>query len=252
MIKEFEAQREKRRIIEWIREWFHSHGETKNAIVGISGGKDSTIVAALLAEALGKDRVYGVMMPNGVQKDINDSNKVINLLGIHSATINIKESFDSILAQINPEAGKYTDMTYINLAPRLRMTALYAFAQSFNGFVANTSNLSEDYVGYCTKWGDSSGDFAPIADYLATEVIAIGKELDLPDELIYKTPSDGLCGKTDEDNLGFNYEVLDDYIISGICINDEIKDKIENLHIMNQHKFKPIPKCEYNKRRFYI
>ena len=227
-------------IKDWIREWFKVNGPRASAVIGISGGKDSTIIAKLLVDALGKDRVVGVMMPNGIQNDIQDSQKVIELLGIRSYTINIESAYMGLLDQLNNPSKA----TKENIPPRLRMTTLYAIAQSLpeGGRVCNTCNLSEDYIGYSTKYGDSAGDFSPCCEFTVTEMLQIGDALGLPKELVHKTPSDGLCGKTDEDNLGFTYEELDNYINTGEIINTEHKDNIDKRHRINLHKISPMPK----------
>lgn len=227
-------------IKDWIREWFKVNGPKASAVIGISGGKDSTIIAKLLVDALGKDRVVGVMMPNGTQNDIQDSQRVIELLGIRSYTINIGSAYMGLLDQLNNPS----QATKENIPPRLRMTTLYAIAQSLpeGGRVCNTCNLSEDYIGYSTKYGDSAGDFSPCCEFTVTEMLQIGDALGLPEELVHKTPSDGLCGKTDEDNLGFTYEELDNYINTGEIINTEHKDNIDKRHRINLHKISPMPK----------
>lgn len=250
----FNARKVKDDLIQWIRDWFDMNGPECNAVVGISGGKDSTIVAALCVEALGVDRVIGVLMPNKVQHDIDDSRNVVEYLGIRSLKIDMWTSFSDIIDRlINAAYNNRKDFpdfsisnqTRVNLPPRLRMTTLYAVAQSVNGRVSNNCNLSEDYVGYSTRWGDSVGDFAPLANLTVTEVKAIGYELGIPEEFIEKVPSDGLCGKTDEDNLGFSYDTLDYYIRTGICDDREAKDKIDYLHNKNIFKMQPIPAFEW-------
>ena len=233
----FNAEKAKNECVEWIRNWFGENGKDCNAVIGISGGKDSSVVAALCVEALGKDKVIGVMMPNGKQSDINDSGKVIEFLDIDGYLVNIKKAFKSIKKAISMPLSKQAE---INLAPRIRMTTLYAVSQSVNGRVANTCNLSEDYVGYSTRWGDSVGDFSPVAHFTSDEVVAIGDACGLPYELTHKVPSDGLCGKTDEDNLGFTYDVLNKYIRAGVCENEDVKLKIDNKHKQNLFKLQPI------------
>ena len=230
-------------ITGWIRDWFDKNGPDCNAIVGMSGGKDSTIVAKLCAEALGKDRVIGVIMPNGMMSDRDDAIAACAEIGIDHIEINIAAAFHAIYYQIETP----TTAAKINLPARLRMATLYAVAQSRNGRVANTCNRSEDYIGYSTRWGDSVGDFAPIANYTVTELLHIGKALGLPDTLVYKTPSDGLCGKSDEDNLGFTYGVLDNYILNGECINPAIKAKIDDLHEKNLFKLSMMESCPHYK-----
>lgn len=241
----FDALKVKNDIVAWIKDWFEENGKTCNALVGISGGKDSSIVAALCAEALGKDRVIGVLMPNGEQHDIDMAMLLVNHLGIEHITINIKGAFDSLYESVEQTIGFVSDQTRINLPPRIRMTTLYAVSQSKNGRVANTSNLSEDYIGYFTRGGDNIGDFAPLAKFTVAEVKEIGRVLGLPDLLVNKVPIDGLCEKTDEDNIGFTYAVLDQYIRTGYCQDSEIKAKIDKMHQNNLFKLKEMPVFEY-------
>lgn len=250
----FNARKVKDDLVQWIRDWFDENGPDCNAVIGISGGKDSTIVAALCVEALGADRVIGVLIPNKVQIDIEDSRNIIDYFGIRSLELNIWKSYSDIIDRIINSAYNnrkdfpgfsISNQTRINLSPRLRMATLYAIAQSVNGRVSNNSNLSEKYVGYSTRWGDSTGDFAPLANLTVTEVKAIGYELGLPIEFIEKVPSDGLCDKTDEDNLGFSYDTLDDYIRTGICDDREVKERIDFLHNKNLFKMQPIPAFEW-------
>ena len=236
----FDAQRVRNEIVIWIRNWFTYNGPQASAVIGISGGKDSTITAALLTEALGKDRVYGVLMPQGIQSDIDDSKLVVNILGIESLVVNIESTVNELFSVI-PNLSKDA---LINTPPRIRMATLYAIAASLpnEGRVANTCNLSEDYIGYSTKYGDSAGDFAPLAGLTVQEVLAIGDTIEyLPKELVHKTPSDGLCGATDEDRFGFTYAVLDRYIRDGICEDTTIQTKIDRMHLANEHKLKVIP-----------
>lgn len=245
MMENFNAKEVKDRLVEWIRDWFDVNGKGCDAVIGISGGKDSSIVAGLCVEALGKNRVVGVTMPNGVQKDISDSMRLINHLGIRHCCVNIGETYDALMAEVKKQLGtidkEVADQTVVNMPPRLRMTVLYAVSQSVNGRVANTCNLSEDWVGYSTRYGDAAGDFSPLGGLTVQEVKAIGKELGLPIDLVEKTPSDGLCGKSDEDNLGFSYATLDKYIRTGVCEDPVIKAKIDDRHEKNLFKLKPIP-----------
>ena len=245
----FDAKKVKRDLIAWLRDWFEENGKGCNAVLGISGGKDSSVVAALCAEALGKDRVIGVTMPNGVQPDIDDSNRLIAHLGIRHCCVNIGKAYEALMAEVKEQLGtldtEVSSQTVINMPPRLRMTAVYAVSQSLNGRVANTCNLSEDWVGYSTRYGDAAGDFAPLGGMTVQEVIAVGLELGLPRDLVQKAPSDGLCGKTDEDNLGFTYAVLDRYIRTGECDDPEVKARIDDKHVKNLFKLKPIPHFEY-------
>lgn len=230
----------KESCISWIQDFFDENGKGCNAIVGISGGKDSSVVAALCVEALGRDRVIGVLMPCGVQHDIDCAKQLVEHLGIKYYIINIKDTVDSMLKAL-PKEMQITPQTKINLPPRIRMSTLYAVSQSNNGRVANTCNLSEDYVGYATRYGDGAGDFSPLSKLTVAEVKELGKALGLPKNLIEKTPIDGLCGKTDEENLGFTYEVLDKYIRTGICEDSAIKEKIDAMYKNNRFKLEPIP-----------
>lgn len=237
----FDAKSTKDKIVLWIKEWFEANGNGCNAVIGISGGKDSSVVAALCVEALGKDKVLGVFMPNGTQRDIKDSYKLSTHLGIKTIEVNIADAVIGLVKRINFGGLALSEQAEINLPPRIRMSTLYAVSQSINGRVACTDNLSEGYIGYSTRWGDNVGDFCPLANLTSDEVIAIGDALGLPYELTHKTPSDGLCGKTDEDNFGFTYEILNKYIRTGVCDDEESREKIDNLHNKNTFKLKPIP-----------
>ena len=228
-------------LTSWIINWFEENGKGCNAVIGISGGKDSSIVAALCVKALGKERVIGILMPNGVQSDIDDAKQLVEHLGIKHYICNIKDAYDAVIKSLNESGIESSSQTIINLPPRLRMTTLYAFSQSLNGRVANTCNLSEDYVGYSTRYGDAAGDFSPLAGLTVQEVKQIGLYLDLPENLVEKVPSDGLCGSTDEDKLGFTYAVLDKYIRTGVCEDEETKKRIDYLNKLNAFKLKPIP-----------
>ncbi len=241
----FDANKEINSIVSWIRSWFEENGPKADAVIGLSGGKDSSIVAALLVKALGKDRVKGVMMPNGVQKDISDSRKIADHLGIKVYTVNISDIYNAALSTLEDSTDdiSMSEDTKINLAPRIRMSVLYAIAQSLpnGGRVANTCNASEDYIGYSTKYGDAAGDFSPCSGYTVTEMLEIGDALEIPKELVHKTPSDGLSGKTDEEKIGFSYETLDRYILTGECEDEELRKKIDRMHKLNLHKLKAIP-----------
>ncbi|MCR5804039.1 MAG: NAD(+) synthase [Clostridia bacterium] len=237
---EFDALKVKNECVEWIRNFFEENGKGCNAIVGISGGKDSSIVAALCVEALGKDRVIGVLMPNGEQHDIDCARLLVNHLGIKNYEINIKEAVDGVLNSL-PKDMEISSQTIQNIPPRIRMTTLYAVGQSNNGRVANTCNLSEDWVGYSTRYGDSVGDFSPCSFITVTEMKQIGHLLGLPYELVEKTPIDGLCGKTDEDNLGFTYAELDVYIREGKIDDQDKKALIDRKHKANLFKLSFMP-----------
>ena len=237
----------KEQIIEWIREYFNENGPNCNAVVGISGGKDSSVCAALLVEALGKDRVIGVLMPQGYQHDMDVSLDLCKHLGIKYHVVNIGETYNSIVKAIEDdgvitkEQMSSNKVFYSNTPARIRMSVLYGISALYNGRVVNTGNRSEDYIGYSTKFGDAAGDFGLLNDFLVKEVKQIGYELGLPKKFIEKAPEDGLTGKTDEDNLGFTYAVLDHYIETGEIESEELKAKIERLHRLNLHKINPMP-----------
>ena len=234
----FDAKKVKDQCVAWIQEFFRQNGPDCNAIVGISGGKDSSVVAALCAEALGRERVIGVLMPCGVQQDIDMARLLVSHLKIKSYEINIQNAVEAM-----KEAMPFplSTQSKTNLPPRIRMATLYAVAQSHNGRVANTCNLSEDWVGYSTRYGDAAGDFSPCSNLTVQEVKAIGRELGLPEVLVEKVPIDGLCGKTDEENLGFRYAELDRYIRTGELDDPEKKARIDRLHRLNQFKLELMP-----------
>ena len=237
----FDAVQVKNQIVEWIRAWFEENGKGCSAVLGISGGKDSSVVAALCVEALGRERVLGVLMPNGEQFDIQVSRDLVEFLGIRSVVINIHDAFEGMMGQLHAQLDEISPQTVQNLPPRLRMAAVYAVSQSVNGRVANTCNLSEDWVGYSTRYGDSVGDFSPLSLLTVQEVKAVGRALGLPDLFVEKTPIDGLCGRTDEDNLGFAYATLDRYIRSGVCEDEAARARIDRLHRINQFKLQLMP-----------
>lgn len=241
----FDVKKATENAVQWIRDWFEENGKGCNAIVGISGGKDSSVVAALCAQALGRDRVIGVLMPNGEQPDIDCSRLLVSHLGIPSYVCNIHQAVEGVKQSLTESGVELTRQTLVNLPPRIRMSTLYALSQSKNGRVANTCNLSEDWVGYSTRYGDAAGDFAPLGKLTVQEVKAIGRYLGLPESLVEKAPSDGLSGKTDEDNLGFTYAVLDKYIRTGVCEDENTKARIDRLHALNEFKLKPIPCYEF-------
>jgi len=218
----FNPEKVKNDCVLWIRDFFEKNGRDCVAVVGISGGKDSSVVAALCVEALGRERVIGVLMPCGEQHDIDCSELLVHHLGIKHYVVNIKDTVEALKNSL-PEDLPLTEQTLNNIPPRVRMTTLYAVSQSVNGRVANTCNLSEDWVGYSTRYGDSVGDFSPLSRLTVQEVKEIGHLLGLPRELVEKTPIDGLCGKTDEENLGFTYAELDRYIRTGEIDNPETK-----------------------------
>lgn len=237
-MKEFNAALQAERCIEWIREFFEKNGPGCNAIIGISGGKDSSIICGLLCRALGKDRVIGVLMPNGVQPDIDVARDVVDFYGIKSYEVNIHEAVEGVK---NALPFELSEQARINLSPRIRMSTLYAVGQCFNGRVVNTCNLSEDWVGYSTRYGDAAGDFSPCPGFTVTEMRSIGRYIGLPGRFVDKTPSDGLSGKTDEDNLGFTYAELDRYIRTGEIEDPAKKELIDRKHAANLFKLQLMP-----------
>lgn len=244
MAYKFDAKKTANDLTEWIRDYFKSSASPQTkAVIGISGGKDSSVAAAVCVQALGKERVIGIMMPQGVQTDIDYSRRVCDFLNIKAYTINIGDTVASFMDELKKHM-ELTPQAVINTPARIRMTTLYAAAASLGGRVVNTCNLSEDWVGYSTKYGDAAGDFSPLSDLTVTEVLAVGDELGLPYDIVHKVPTDGLCGKTDEENLGFTYAMLDRYIRGEDDLSSvpEIKEKIDRLHAANQHKLMLMPK----------
>ena len=241
----FDAKHATEQCVNWIKEWFEQNGKGCNAVLGVSGGKDSSVVAALCQKALGKERVIGVLMPKGEQFDINYSIELCEFLGIKYYTVNIGEAVESIYKAVG-DNFEVSNQSKVNLPPRVRMSVVYLVSQSNNGRVANTCNLSEDWVGYSTRYGDSVGDFSPLSCFTVQEVKAIGRELGLPEKFIEKPPIDGLCGKTDEDNLGFTYATLDAYIREGVEPDFEIKKRIDTLHKNNLFKLQYMPCFKYD------
>ena len=233
------------KCVAWIRDFFDKNGRGCNAVLGISGGKDSSVTAAICVRALGRDRVVGVLMPQGEQADISYSHLLCDFLGIKNYTVNIGSAVDGVLNAF-PRELEITKQAKTNLPARIRMSTVYAVSQCLNGRVANTCNLSEDWVGYSTRYGDSVGDFSPLSSFTVAEVKAIGRFLGLPEELIEKPPIDGLSGKTDEDNLGFTYAVLDRYIREGIIDDEKTKARIDDLHAKNLFKLEYMPCFRYD------
>ena len=238
--------------IQWIKDWFEKNGPGCNAVIGISGGKDSTIVTKLCVEALGADRVIGVMMPNGVQKDISDSIKVCKLLGIKNYTINIENSVNAILKEMNESGIEITEQTRTNLPARIRMSTLYAVSQSNNGRVSNNCNKSEDTMGYSTRYGDAAGDFSPLSELTTVEIVAIGDYLGLPYDLVHKTPIDGLNTNadgsyvTDEQSMGVSYDDIHKYVRMRNELSQETIDYISGREKKNLFKLQLMPKFNPN------
>ena len=239
--KNMNIKKIKDQCVNWIRNWFANNGQNCNAVIGISGGKDSSVAAALLVEALGKDRVYGVLMPNGVQSDIADAEELVKHLDINYTIVNIGDTVNTLRRELRQRSVWMTDQARINLSPRIRMATLYAVAQSLSGRVCNTCNLSEDWIGFSTLFGDAVGDFSPLAKLTSEEVIEIGRYLGLPEYLIIKPPADGLTGKSDEDNFGFTYAVLNKYIRTGVCEDEAVRLKIDEMHARNLFKMRFAP-----------
>ena len=233
------------KLIDWIKDSMKNSGG-KTAVIGISGGKDSSVVAALCVKALGRENVVGVLMPDGVQDDISFAEGLCEELQIKHSTVNIEKmssAFSTVLKGLEGDMfDSVSEQTTLNFPPRIRMTLLYAVSQSIDkSRVINTSNISEDWVGYATVYGDTAGAFSPLGTLTSDETIQIGAYLGLPDRFIYKEPSDGLTGKTDEDVFGFSYETLNRYIREGICEEDRVKTRIDQMHKYSRHKFLPIP-----------
>lgn len=243
MRTDFDAETTAKKCIEWIQYYFkNTNGE--NAIIGLSGGKDSAIAAALCVQALGKEHVIGVMMPYGHQNDIEDAYAIASHLGIRTIEVNIKPMVDDILNGLHQIL---TPQTIQNVPPRIRMTTLYAIAQSNNGRVCETCNYSERLMGYMTLWGDGVGDFSPLGDLLVSEVIAIGDYLGLPQNLVHKTPSDGLCGKTDEENMGFSYDEIEDWVNCFYLRYLNSNDPVSNRYEKNKWKMSMVNIPTYTK-----
>lgn len=239
-MNDFNAKEQLPGLLDWMRAQMKAcYGKT--AVVGISGGKDSSVIAALCCEAYGKEKVVGVLMPDGVQPDIDYSNGLVEFLGIRHYTVNIHAAVRGVLDEMERLKLPPTRQTTVNLPSRIRMSTLYAIAQSVEGgIVINTSNLSEDWVGYCTIYGDSAGAFSPIGMYTTEEVIALGAELGLPERFLIKPPSDGLTGLTDEDNLGFTYHAVNEYVRNGI-VDPAIREQIDAKHRASRFKFRTLP-----------
>jgi NAD+ synthase len=249
MSYQFNAEKTANELVSWVKTYFENTAspETK-AVIGISGGKDSSVAAAVCVKALGKDRVIGVLMPQGEQSDIAFSRLLVDTLGIKSYTINIGDTVSTFMGELKKHIEP-SNQAVVNTPARIRMTTLYAVAACVGGRVVNTCNLSEDWVGYSTKYGDAAGDFSPLSDLTVTEVLQVGDYLGLPKELVHKVPIDGLCGKTDEENLGFTYAELDRYIrgLTDLSDKPELKEKIDRMHRNNLHKLQLMPKFEQNK-----
>ena len=240
----FDPEQARERLVRKIREFVQGAGMTR-VVLGISGGKDSTVAAALCARALGAGSVYGIMMPDGIQKDISDSMKVCTSVGINHRIVNISEMHTALLKAV--EAGSngaipdfpvpFSEESNVNVPPRLRMTTLRYVAQAMGAFLCGTGNLSEATVGYCTKDGDTSCDFNPLGSLTSIEVVQMGLTMpELPRELVQKTPDDGLSGVPDEVKMGIKYQQIHDFIRLGTCGDPEMDEKIAKREKANMHK----------------
>lgn len=237
----FNAKETKDKVVQWIRDKFEKEYKGKNMVIAVSGGKDSSVVTALGVEALGKDRVKCILLPQHEQSDIKDSLEVVSNLGVEYKIVNIGKTVDSIVEEMVKSGVTPTKQALVNVPARIRMTETYFYAQCVDGIPSCNCNLSEDWVGYSTYGGDGFGSFSPLGGLTVGEVKAIGRLLPIPQHLVEKTPSDGLCGKTDEDNLGFTYETLDRYIREGICEDEATKKRIDDLHKRNLFKLQLMP-----------
>ena len=237
----------------WIKNYVYNEAHASGVVLGMSGGKDSLVTAKLCVDAIGKENVLGVIMPNGNMKDIDIAKRSCDVLGIRYYIVNINNAYNNIINNISPllktENKDLNTVTTFNIPPRLRMVTLYAVAGSMGYLVANTSNLSEGMVGYTTKWGDNVGDFSPIANFTKEEVCEIGLLFGLPADLVNKVPEDGLSGKSDEDKLGFPYSSLGNYIRKGI--KDDYFDKIEKMHKISTHKRIGVVKYKSNLKNYF-
>ena len=245
MEKQFQPEAARDRLVEELRKLAAEQGFCR-VVVGISGGKDSTVTAAICARALGADHVYGVMLPDGEQKDIEDSRRLCKALGIHCKTVNIGK-IHTALREVTDQFGPAPDSdgftvpqsreSDINVGPRLRMTVLRYIAQALGARLAGTGNLSEATVGYCTKDGDTSCDFAMLGRLTSVEVVRVGLTMpEIPRDLVEKTPTDGLSGFSDEERMGIRYADIHSYIREGSCGNPETDEKIRKRERANLHK----------------
>lgn len=243
-ISDFDAKKTALDVVNWVKQYFQQNGPTAEAVIGISGGKDSTVCAAVCIAALGKGRVVGIQMPHNTQRDMQDSNDVIKFLGIKKFYGNIAPIVNAYydIIDLADRSGEIPTIVKQNLPPRVRTTMLYTYANRYGARVACTGNLSETYIGWSTRWGDDVGDFAPFENLTASEVVAIGDALGIPSRFTHKIPEDGLTHKSDEENFGFSYKELDAYIRGDRSINPDTIMKIEAMHARSEFKRQPIPK----------
>lgn len=236
---EFNAKEHLNKCVNWCKDWFQKNAPNHKAVIGMSGGKDSTIAAAILAIALGANKVIGVSMPDDGQS-INDADEICKFLGIkyiNAPITGMTNAFKNMWSEFGDEDFKWSSQAETNIPPRVRMTMLYAIAQTYNGIVINTCNLSESYLGFETIFGDLAGGMSPIKNLTATEVIALGDELKLPSNWVHKTPDDGLPNSCpDEEKFGFTYETLDKWIRTGEKSDGETMKKIYAKYESSQFK----------------
>ena len=241
---EFDAAAARDRLVAALRELAAQQGFSR-VVIGVSGGKDSSVAAALCARALGPENVYGLMLPDGEQRDIADSRRICEALGIHARTLNIGAMHRALLAQVEPQreaaegefAIPFSRESDINVGPRLRMTALRYAAQALGARLVGTGNLSEATVGYCTKDGDASCDFSLLGSLTSIEVVEVGLTMaELPPELVRKTPSDGISGMSDEEKLGLSYQSIHDYLRRGSSGDPAVDARIREKETANAHK----------------
>lgn len=245
-------KREIENIKNYIKDYL-KEANAKGVVLGMSGGKDSLVTAKLCADAIGKENVIGIIMPNGEMKDCSVAKESCDIIGIRYYEVNIGNIYGNVIDSTTPilkkEGKPLSTVTTFNVPPRLRMVTLYSIAGSLGYLVANTSNLSEGMVGYTTKWGDNVGDFGPLANFTKEEVCEIGILLGLPDRLVNKIPDDGLSGQSDEEKLGFSYAELDNFIRHGK--KGEKFDKISHMHKISQHKRIGVVKYENDLKNYF-
>ena len=242
----FNGKKEAENVIKFVKDYYKNNN-LKGAIVGLSGGKDSAVVTAILVNALGKENVVGVTMPcNSISEDKKDAEMIADFYGIECINYDLTDTFNTFKGELDKTGIEYSENDLknsdINVRPRLRMATLYYIAALYSSLkggtylVAGTSNKSELYVGYFTKGGDQVHDFEVISDFTVSEVIKIGEYLKVPEKVLYKTPSDGLSGKSDEDKMGITYDDIEKYIYAK-PLDEAVKEKIARMHNNNKHKF---------------
>ena len=241
----FDAKKEKDKIVKFIRDYYKDNN-LGGVVIGISGGKDSGVVAGLFSEAIGPENIIGITLPcHSKEEDKTDALRVSDYYGFEMIDIDLTDTFDTFKKQID-NLGNFTEEELknsdINVKPRLRMTSLYYIAALYSAIkgktyiVAGTGNKCEIYVGYFTKGGDSVSDIITIGDLTVDEVIKVGEALNVPKKVLYKTPDDGLSGMSDEEKIGVKYSDIAK-VINGEEVDKEIKDKVLKKHKANQHKF---------------